>query len=57
MVWEYEFVLFSFDDLDDAEKTLNAEGSQGWEVISLVPKMGKDDSWTIALLKRPKVSS
>jgi len=63
-VWEYKFLVLSLDvaitskkdadPLEQAEKDLNAEGADGWEVVSLLPNMGKGESWTIALLKRPK---
>jgi hypothetical protein len=65
MNWEYKFLVFSLTSsvihgnqnrgpFDEAESWLNEEGSAGWEVVSLLPKMGSDDSWTIALLKRRK---
>jgi hypothetical protein len=58
-MWEYEFLIFSLgghggDQMDKAQAELNAAGAEGWEAVSLLPKMGKDESWCIALLKRPR---
>lgn len=57
MEWEYLFELLTLDPFEESEQQLNALGSKGWEVIAIIPKMGKGDSWTIALLKRPKSSN
>lgn len=63
MMWEYHFEVMNLDSpgpadpladpLGDEEKRLNALGKDGWEVVAMLPKMGKGNSWTIALLKRP----
>jgi hypothetical protein len=63
-MWEYKFFVLSLDiaitgekdadPLHQAASDLNAEGEVGWEVVAVLPKMGKGDSWTIALLKRPR---
>jgi hypothetical protein len=56
--WEYEFQVFSLagkgNDIEEATKRLNEAGDEGWEIVSVMPKMGKNDSWGIAVLKRPK---
>jgi hypothetical protein len=65
--WEYKFIVFSLTSsvlheidkqgpFEEAQTWLNQEGAAGWEVISLLPKMGSGD-WTIALLKRPLTGS
>jgi len=61
-VWEYKFLVLSLnvaigggkdaDPLDEATIELNGEGKEGWEVVAVIPKIGKGESWTIALLKR-----
>ena len=63
-MWEYKFLVLSLDiansggkdanPFDQATSDLNAEGGVGWEVVAVLPKMGKGNSWTIALLKRPR---
>jgi hypothetical protein len=63
-MWEYKFLVLNLDvaisggkdanPLDQATSDLNAEGGFGWEVVGVLPKMGKGNSWTIALLKRPR---
>ena len=56
--WEYKFEVFDLEAkdnaLEEAEKQLNGLGDQGWEVVSVLPKMGYEGKWGIALLKRPK---
>jgi hypothetical protein len=65
MNWEYKFMVFSLTasviegnthqgPFEEAEIWLNQEGAAGWEVVSVLPKMGAGESWTIALLKRQK---
>lgn len=59
MAWEYKFVILSFGTghgdgdkyLTACETELNGEGAQGWEVVALLPNMGKN---CFALMKRPK---
>ena len=59
MMWEYRFEVMNLDSpigsdpVGKSEARLNALGKDGWEVVVILPKMGKDNSWTIALLKRP----
>lgn len=66
MKWEYRFEMLgllsgheghvSHDEhgsLRVTEQDLNELGADGWEVIAIIPKTGKDDVWTLALLKRP----
>jgi len=54
--WEYQFevldLVSSDESLDKSKNQLNALGNAGWEVVSLAPKMGKGESWCLALLKR-----
>jgi len=45
-------LVSSDQSLDEAQNQLSALGEAGWEVVSLVPKMGKGESWCFALLKR-----
>jgi hypothetical protein len=59
MMWEYHFEVMDFDSpvsadpLGEEETRLNALGKGGWEVVAMLPKMGKNNSWSIVLLKRP----
>jgi hypothetical protein len=54
--WEYRFEVLdlqgSDESLDESKDELNRLGHLGWEVVSLVPKMGAGESWCVALLKR-----
>lgn len=57
--WEYQFEIFSFagkkeGETEEGTEQLNEAGSQGWELVSVLPEMGKNDSFGIAVLKRPK---
>ncbi len=64
-MWEYKFEVMDLwtpmsgskdaDPLEEAEAQLNELGQQGWEVVALLPKMGKGETWTIALLKRESI--
>jgi hypothetical protein len=65
--WEYKFLVCSLTSsvmheiqdrgpFEEAESWLNLEGSEGWEVVGLVPKMGANEAFTVALLKRPKAA-
>jgi len=38
--------------LAESEKQLDSLGRQGWEAVSFIPKVGKGDSWCLAVLKR-----
>ena len=59
MIWEYHFEVMDIDStvgddpVGESETRLNALGAEGWEVVVMLPKMGKKNSWTIVLLKRP----
>jgi hypothetical protein len=59
MMWEYHFEvmdldsLVSADPLGEEDTRLNTLGKVGWEVVAMLPKMGKNNSWSIVLLKRP----
>ncbi len=66
--WEYKFLVCSLTSsvmheiqdrgpFEEAEGWLNREGSEGWEVVALVPKMGAKEAFTVALLKRAKATS
>lgn len=54
--WEYRFEVLDLQgsekSLDDSQNELNRLGQLGWEVVSLVPKMGKGESWCMTLLKK-----
>ena len=59
MTWEYKFLVLALepandsgDTLSDNEAALNREGADGWDVVTLLPKLGAGESWTVALLKR-----
>jgi hypothetical protein len=56
--WEYKLLVFDLEAkdnaLEEAEKEFNDLGAQGWEVVSVLPKMGYKGKWGIAVLKRPK---
>jgi hypothetical protein len=65
--WEYRFLVCSLTSsvmheiqdrgpFEEAEGWLNRAGSDGWEVVALVPKMGANGAFTVALLKRPKAA-
>lgn len=58
-MWEYKFLVFSLGGHGDetmkrSEEELNAEGADGWEAVTLLPKMGKNECWCIALMKRQR---
>lgn len=64
--WEYKFLVCSLTasvmheiqergPFEEAEGWLNREGSEGWEVVALVPKMGANEAFAVTLLKRAKV--
>jgi len=59
--WQYRFevldLVSSDQSLDESQKQLNALGEARWEVVSLVPKVGKGESWCLALLKRAAARS
>jgi hypothetical protein len=64
--WEYQFTVISLDPnawageesqmLAKSKQTLDEQGEQGWEVVSLVPMVGPLGSISEAtiLMKRPK---
>ena len=57
--WQYKFHVFDLESnvdtpLEETEKELDQLGEEGWEVISVLSKMGKGQSYGIALLKRAK---
>ncbi len=57
--WSYRIyvVPFSGDNtLEQAERMLNQFGDDGWELVSVTPGTGKDESWSVVYLKRPKDS-
>ena len=56
MQWEYHIELLNLGNEDAATSVgqLNDLGVVGWELVSVVNKLGKDDSWTAAFLKREK---
>ena len=59
-MWEYKIVILGFsaeDGIDDGEKSLNADGAKGWELVSLVQR--RDDlaySDCLAVMKRRKAN-
>jgi hypothetical protein len=57
--WEYKIEILDWtenseDSIGTVEKRLAEWGAEGWELVAVTPKMGKDDSWTFAYFKRPK---
>jgi hypothetical protein len=59
-MWEYKFLPFDLGGgkrTEACEAELNSEAANGWEVVTVMPKMGSNESWCIALLKRLKISS
>ena len=59
--WEYKISILDWlrekdDSIGALEGDLNELGAQGWELVSVTPKMGKNDSWTFAYLKRPRLN-
>ena len=56
MRWEYHIELLNLGNEDAAisERKLNVLGATGWELVSVVSKLGKNDSWSVAILKRLK---
>jgi hypothetical protein len=54
--WEYKFETLDLEEreksLDQIQSDLNELGRAGWEVASILPKVGSDGSRTVALLKR-----
>jgi hypothetical protein len=54
--WEYKFEVLDLEgsekSLAEIQEELNRLGSQGWEVASIVPKIGAGESRCVALLKR-----
>ncbi len=60
-MWEYKFLPFDLsggegmdERMDAFEAEVNSEAANGWEVVTVMPKMGFHESWCIALLKRLK---
>lgn len=52
---EYQFEVLNLtreQGLEESEGRLTELGRDGWRVVSLVPKMGKGESWCLALLER-----
>lgn len=60
--WEYRFEILDFGAQTDERPfgssvdELNRLGNQGWEVASVLTHMGAGNSWTLALMKRIKLS-
>ncbi len=60
--WEYRFEILDFGAKTDESPfgssvdELNRIGNQGWEVASVLTHMGAGNSWTLALMKRIKLS-
>jgi len=57
-MWEYQLLtlpLSTSGGFEESQQALNAEGADGWELIAVVPKMGKIPSLDcVAVLKRPQ---
>ena len=55
--WEYTIKEIGNNlDTDSAKKKLNRCGSQGWELVSIVPKMVNGLTKYSGFFKRPKIS-
>lgn len=62
-MWEYLSFRFRMDELGNFQDKLDSFGSQGWELVSLVPietksvgvfDSGSATSHLLAVFKRPK---
>ena len=59
--WEYKFLVLPFSGssgVEESHEWLNTEGSQGWEVVAVVPAIpkttGRPSQDCLAVMKRPK---
>jgi len=52
MKWEYEITVVGLRDIKEIVKTLNAHGRNGWELITVGPKVGIIGSWNLLYFKR-----
>ena len=59
MRWEYhiEPLALGGEDADMSEGQLNDLGAVGWELVSVLSKTGKTESWCVAILKRERRQS
>jgi hypothetical protein len=59
--WEYKFEVLGLSaesGIEHSQKSINTEGADGWEVIAVIPKLGKQPSLDcLALMKRPASST
>ena len=52
MKWEYRIAIIPLSEIEDAHSLLNREGREGWELVTLIPRVGKSESWSQAFFKR-----
>lgn len=52
--WEYTTLMILYSDSDKMIPLLNAQGTQGWEVIQAKFRPDPGDTHMFFLLKRPK---
>ena len=53
--WEYKVDAVPFEGENapsQAERSLNGWGAEGWELVSVAPGVGHNNSWSIVYLKR-----
>ncbi len=53
--WEYKVDAVPFEGdhaSSQAERSLNGWGAEGWELVSVAPGVGHNNSWSIVYLKR-----
>ena len=53
--WDYWLLLIAWeqDEISEIENKMKDRGREGWELVSVVPRVGAKDSFTIAFFKRP----
>ena len=54
--WEYTVELLDPTSLEHVQGELNRLGDEDWELVSLSTKMGHNDFWCVAVLKRLKAN-
>lgn len=52
MMWEYKIAIIPLSEIEDAQRLLNKEGREGWELVTVIPRVGKSESWSQAFFKR-----
>jgi len=59
VAWEYQIVVLPLSGkggVDESRAVLNGEGFDGWDLVSVVPKMGSNPSLDcLAVMNRQKL--